>query len=54
MTIYFQPEKEYVAKRECEKCDFFDSVDAVYYKDVEYWTCLKCKQSYEMRIDWHG
>ena len=51
MSIYGNEEIPYTVKRECDKCEYYNFVDAVYYKDKEYWICPKCKTQYEVPVD---
>lgn len=50
ITNYQHEEKEYVGKRECAYCDFYDLVDITAWKEVEYWYCRKCKHGNETAL----
>lgn len=50
MSIYYNQEDYYVGTRECPQCEDQFTIDITLYKEVEYWTCPKCKQEQSRSI----
>lgn len=50
MSIYRNEEDYYVGTRECPQCEDQFTIDITLYKEVEYWTCPKCKQEQSRSI----
>lgn len=50
MSIYRNEEDYYVGTRECPQCKDQFTVDVTLYKEIEYWTCPKCKTEQKRSI----